>query len=240
MKSLNKNLLVKNLLEKLSRIFYYLTPTEFKEDSLINRLNKQKSEEIWDVFSNELKSSQRFFDIKSIRNYAINLALENDMSNTDATYSLEFGVWRGESANFFSKFVKEFYAFDSFHGFKEEWEGNAPKGSLSLGGKLPKLNKNVNPVIGYVENTLDQFLKNHNPKINFVHLDMDIYNPTKFTLEKIKPFLIKGSVIIFDELYNHINWKEGEYKALIEVFESNEFKYKAFNMNAGQVVIQIQ
>ncbi|WP_413356322.1 hypothetical protein [Prochlorococcus marinus] len=50
MKSLNKNLLVKNLLEKLSRIFYYLTPTEFKEDSLINRLNKQKSEEIWDVF----------------------------------------------------------------------------------------------------------------------------------------------------------------------------------------------
>ena len=240
MKTLVKNLLLKNLLEKSSRIIYYLTPREFKEDSLINKLNKQKSEEIWEVFSTELKRSQRFFDIKSIRNYAINLALENEINNTDELYSLEFGVWRGESANFFSKFVKQFYAFDSFQGFKEEWEGNAPKGSLSLGGKLPKLNKNVNPVIGYVEDTLDQFLKEYNPKINFVHLDMDIYNPTKYTLEKIKPFLVKGCVIIFDELYNHINWKEGEYKALIEVFERNEFKYKAFNMNAGQVVIQIK
>ena len=38
---------------------------------------------------------------------------------------------------------------------------------------------------------------------------------------------------------NHINWKEGEYKAPIESFESNEFEYKAFNINAGQVVIQL-
>ena len=103
---------------------------------------------------------------------------------------------------------------------------------------MPKLNKNIIPVVGYIEETLDDFLKKHNPKINFVHFDMDLYNPTKFSLLKIKPYLNKGCVIIFDELYNHINWMEGEYKALIESFENNEFEYKAFNMNAGQVVIQ--
>ena len=34
-------------------------------------------------------------------------------------------------------------------------------------------------------------------------------------------------------------WKEGEFKALKEVFNENEFKYKAFNVNALQCVIQI-
>ena len=90
-----------------------------------------------------------------------------------------------------------------------------------------------------MEDTLDDFLKKHNPKINFVHLDMDTYNPSKFTLEKIKPYLVKGSIILFDELYNYIGWKNGEFKALNEVFNENEFEYKAFNVNTKQCVIQI-
>ena len=68
---------------------------------------------------------------------------------------------------------------------------------------------------------------------------MDTYSPTKFTLEKIKPYLVKNSIIIFDEYYNYEGWKEGEFKALKEVFNENEFKYKAFNVNSAQCVIQI-
>ena len=46
------------------------------------------------------------------------------------------------------------------------------------------------------------FLKEKNPKINFVHMDVDTYESSKFVLESIKPNLVKGSVILFDELYN--------------------------------------
>ena len=122
---------MKKLLHKLSRVLYYITPIEFQEDSLLNRLNKQKAEEVWDVYSTELKSSLRFYDMKSIRNYAINLALENVGDDKNDLYYMECGVWRGESANFFSKFVK-IHAFDSFKGLPEEWEGNAPKGTFLL------------------------------------------------------------------------------------------------------------
>ena len=110
---------------------------------------------------------------------------------------------------------------------------------FDLNGKLPELNSNIKPVIGWVDDTLDDFLKKHNPKINFVHMDMDTYSPTKFTLEKIKPYLVKGSVIVFDELYQYIGWEEGEYKALYEVFNEDEFSYLAFNINGGNVSIQI-
>ena len=156
-------------------------------------------------------------------------------------YYLEFGVWKGSTANFFSKYISKLYVFDSFEGLKEDWVGKGlSKGHFNLNKKIPELNSNVEPIVGWVEDTLEDFLKKHNPKINFVHLDMDTYSPTKFTLEKLKPYLVKNAIIIFDEFYNYIGWENGEYKALKEVFDENEFEYKAFTINSEQVVIQIK
>ena len=59
-------------------------------------------------------------------------------------------------------------------------------------------------------------------------------------IEKIKPYLVKNSIIIFDELYNYYGWKQGEFKALIEVFNEDEFVFKAFNLSGKQCVIQIK
>ena len=115
-----------------------------------------------------------------------------------------------------------------------------PKGSFNLNKKLPKLNDNIEVIVGWVEDTLDNFLKKHNPKIKFVHLDMDTYSPTKFVLKKIKPYLVKDAIIVFDEFYNYIGWQNGEYKALKEIFKETEFEYKAFIINNNsQAVIKI-
>mgnify|MGYP001257479759 CR=1 FL=1 len=69
---------------------------------------------------------------------------------------------------------------------------------------------------GDVNLSLPTYLeKNPQTIIAFAYLDMDIYEPTKFVLEKILPFLTKGSVIGFDEM----NWDvcPGPTKALDEV-----------------------
>ena len=169
----------------------------------------------------------------------IKTSLLND-KNKDYYY-LEFGVFKGSSTNFFSKYVNKLYVFDSFEGLKEGWIGTSNiKGSFNLDKKIPKLSSNVEPIIGWVENTLEDFLKKHNPKINFVHLDLDTYNPTKYTLEKLKPYLVKNTIIIFDELYNFVGWEYGEHKALKEVFNEDEFEYIGFNIKGAQVVIKIK
>ena len=145
------------------------------------------------------------------------------------------------SSSFFSKFINKLYCFDSFEGLKEDWVGNkVPKGYFNLNKKIPKLNSNIEPIVGWVEDTLDDFLKKHNPKINFVHMDMDTYSPTKFTLEKLKPYLVKDAIILFDELYNYPGWKNGEHKALMEVFKEDEFRYKAFQINNVKSAVQIK
>lgn len=235
---------LKSILNKISRVIFFLIPREFRPKrrsklKLQLKLEDNLVEETFGHFKEHLKKSILFDDHIKIREYAIKTSLLND-KNTEFYY-LEFGVYKGKSSNLFSKYVKKLYCFDSFEGLSEDWVGtnNFTKGKFNLNKKPPKLNSNVEPIIGWVEDTLDEFLKKHNPKINFVHLDMDTYGPTKFTLEKIKPYLIKNAIILFDELYNFPGWEHGEYKALKEVFKDNEFKYKAFTLNSPRSVIQI-
>ena len=175
----------------------------------------------------------------NIRKYAIEESLLNDKEKKK--FYLEFGVWKGSSANFFAQYLNKLYVFDSFEGLNEDWVGTeASKKHFNLNKKIPKLNKKIEPIVGFIQDTLNDFLKENNPEINFVHFDMDTYESTKYALLKIKPFLNKGAIIIFDELYNFPGWKEGEFKALQETFNDTEYTYKAFAKNSGKVVIKLK
>ncbi len=248
---------IKYILKKLSRLIYliykiidFTIPNEIKSKSkyksilksklkLKSKLENNLVDETYNHFKEHFEKSVLFEDVFEIREYAIKSSLLNDKKNE--YFYLEFGVFKGKSSNFFSKFVNKLYCFDSFEGLKEDWVGTSEsKGTFNLNKQIPKLNSNIYPIVGWVEDTLDDFLKKHNPKINFVHFDMDTYSPTKFTLEKIKPYLVKNSILIFDELYHFVGWKEGEFKALKEVFKEEEFEYKAFNLNGQIAVIQIK
>ena len=180
-----------------------------------------------------------FLPEDKLRDYALKRALKNDPD--EKCLYLEFGVYTGKSTNFFSKRLKKnLYGFDSFEGFNEDWLGHShSEGEFSLNKQIPKLNSNVLLEIGWVQETLPNFLKkNENPKINFVHMDMDTYKTSKFILENIKPYLVDGSIICFDELYNYEGWSVGEFKALTETFKENEYIYKCFSNNGAQVVIE--
>ena len=182
-----------------------------------------------------------FLEGRPIREFSIKRAIENDQKNEN--YYLEFGVFKGTSIKFFSSIIKnnKIYGFDGFEGLKEDWLGyRHDKGHSNLKGIAPEVPQNVTLVKGWVQNTLPIFIEeNKNLKINFVHMDLDTYESTKFVLQKIKPYLLNKAVILFDELYNFSGWKVGEYKALKEVFNENEYKYLAFALRSTQVAIQI-
>jgi hypothetical protein len=189
----------------LNKFKEYAYPTfRSPPDNAYDLYNKEQLINCYNHFKNIFKKSI-FLDTKKIREYAIKKALENDPRLEK--YYIEFGVYSGSSINYFSNFIKpkKIYGFDSFEGLKEDWLGtNVAKGTFNLNKKIPKLNSNVEVIAGWIEDTLETFLKNNNPKINFVHFDMDTYSPTKFALEILKPYLAKEAIIIFDQLYNYI------------------------------------
>ena len=198
---------------------------------------QEELEKCYNHFKKFFKHSVFLYTDK-IREYAIKLAIKND-KNLEKTY-LEFGVAEGTSVNFFSEYLKKIYGFDSFEGLREDWVGHTQmSGALDLNKKIPNLNKNVILIVGQAQDTLENFLIQNKPEINFVHMDMDTYKTSKFVLEKIKPYLTNHCVILFDQLYNYTGWDVGEYKALQEVFKEDEYKFKAFSRNDRQVVIEI-
>jgi len=227
---------IRRILNVLKRYAYpdYSSPPSvyriYKEHQAINCFEHFKK-----YFKNSI-----FLSTDKIRGYALNAAKEND--NASDYFYIEFGVFSGTSINFFSKNLnnKKIYGFDSFEGLKEDWVGTSvPKGTFNLNKKIPKLENNVVPIAGWIQDTLPIFLKEKNPKINFVHMDVDTYESSKFILEAIKPNLVKGAIILFDELYNFEGWDVGEYKALREVFNENEYQFLSFATDSSQAVIKI-
>jgi len=69
-------------------------------------------------------------------------------------------------------------------------------------------------------------IENPQTIIAFAHFDFDIYKPTLDCLNSIKPHLVKGSIISFDEL-NDPNFP-GETKAVNEAFGLNTIELKRF------------
>lgn len=68
---------------------------------------------------------------------------------------------------------------------------------------------------GRVQDVLDPFLE-QNPGMRFslVHFDVDLYEPTKYALDKLWDYIVPGGVLVFDE-YGVVPW-EGESRAVDE------------------------
>jgi hypothetical protein len=235
---------MKNLIKKFLK-FTQL----FLSKVVPNKVFMTKEKNIFELYCDEEKikcfnhfkkyfKTSLFLESKGTREYAVKNAVRND-PNQEFTY-IEFGVYKGTSVNDLSKYVKKIYAFDSFEGLKEDMLGNTEAiGTFNLNKQIPNLNKNVVPVVGWIQDTLDNFLEKENPKINFVHIDVDTYETSKFILKKVKKFLVPNATILFDELYNFPGWDVGEYKALSEEFNENDYKFKVFSIQDQKVVVTI-
>lgn len=158
---------------------------------------------------------------------------------------LEFGVAGGTSINWLSTRMSKFkfFGFDSFIGLKEDWIGHhAVKGTYSQQGRLPKVNKNVNLISGWFDQTLPVFLdknKSEIEKVTLLHIDCDTYEATSAVFDLLHQLLKPGLFILFDELIGYPNWINGEYKALTEAAEKYGFKYEFRAFSPEQALVEI-
>jgi hypothetical protein len=152
---------------------------------------------------------------------------------------LEFGVYKGSSIlrvlsfrelleNSFSRKVVGFDIFGKFpdalaletdRKFVEEFEGNGGFGisKEELEGHLDNKGfTNYQLVKGDINETIHKYLA-ANPalKISLLHIDVDVYEPTKVILESLWDRVVKGGILMLDD-YGTV---EGETRAVDEFFE---------------------
>jgi len=172
------------------------------------------------------------------------ITLEKALSKVQIEGSyVEFGVYKGDSINFIATkaATKNIYGFDSFEGLPESW-GPAAKGAFDRGGQLPDVKENVTLYKGWFDETIDQFLNDHDENVAFIHADADLYSSTATILSKLESRIVSGTVIVFDEYLNYPDWKEHEYKAFMEFIErtNHEFEYLGYTDRGYSVSVIIK
>ena len=155
----------------------------------------------------------------------------------------EFGVWKGESINFFARNCPKakVFGFDSFEGLEEDWYGyRLQKGFFSTNGQLPNCESNVKLVKGWFEDTLPKFCGElQQEKILLLHMDADTYKPTAYVLSSISNNLGRGTIIIFDEYFGYTNFRSHEFKAWHELVDSSGLEYRYIAYTELTVAIEI-
>ena len=139
---------------------------------------------------------------------------------------VECGVFKGISLTRFLTFreilennnSRKIYGFDVFRkfpksknqadkSFLKRWEKNAGDGidAQELNDiLLEKKFLNFELIKGDVKKTIPNLIKQQpHLKISLLHLDMDIYEPTKFVLNKLFSYVVKGGIILIDD-YNSV------------------------------------
>jgi hypothetical protein len=161
------------------------------------------------------------------------------------------GVFLMSMAHFSSIFEPHHYTrkvigFDTFEGFPSisEQDKTSKAAHMKPGGLTNDSYNYLNEAIQYFDENrmigniskielhkgdisikLPEYLKsNPGAIIGLLHLDLDLYKPTKDVLELAWSRMAKGSVLIFDEI-NHTDYP-GETIALMEVIGLDQIKLK--------------
>jgi hypothetical protein len=146
------------------------------------------------------------------------------------------------------------YGFDSFEGLPEDWRPGFDKGHFCRnGGHGPDFpdeeRESIQLVKGWFKDSLPGFLAKHPESVSLVHVDCDIYSGAKYVLKALlqECRLRRGTVVVFDELFNYCGFESHEFKALFELVHDCDFglEYEWIgvevkgNMRAAFVVTRI-
>lgn len=172
----------------------------------------------------------------------------------------EAGCWKGHSSYFISKLILEynlknnknirFHIFDSFEGLSDvkDQDSNVKKLDPSLINHIKQqfisneefvknevLNefKFVNIYKGWIP---EKFHEVKNSNFSFVHIDVDLYEPTLKSLEFFFPRLLDGGIIVCDDYNSH--GFNGAKKAWDEFFEEKKVKINFAPSLSGSFILK--
>lgn len=160
---------------------------------------------------------------------------------------VECGVFKGASLSRFIKFrsllgnvdSKKIIGFDTFGEFPEaDFDLDRKQRDAFVGAAGSKsiereelitylektgLYKNVELIKGDVRETLPQYIKDYpSLRISLLHIDVDLFEPTKACLHYLYPLVSKGGIVVLDD-YGAF---PGANKAVEEFFAGQKVRFQ--------------
>ncbi len=187
-----------------------------------------------ELLRREVDAKHRFFHPHETLRHALRQAPAEGLT-------LEFGVASGATLQVIreERPAGAVYGFDSFEGLPEDWRFGFDAGEFATPTR-PQV-PGAELVVGLFADTLPGFLADHPGPVAFVHVDCDLYSSTRTVLDAVGPRFVDGTVLVFDEYYNHPGWQDFEYRAWQEYVAATgvTFDYLGVTMDDEQVSVRI-
>jgi hypothetical protein len=165
---------------------------------------------------------------------------------------LEFGTATGRTLNQFAYWLPyhTIVGFDSWQGLPEPFN-DLPSGHFAQA--LPKVLSNTKLVQGWFgkrpqedqstvnEYTAEKFARENTAPLALLHLDADLYSSTKTVLTAFANHIQSGTIILFNEYWNHPTWSKHEYRAWQEHVKTYNIRYEyiGYVSNHQEVAIKV-
>jgi hypothetical protein len=155
---------------------------------------------------------------------------------------LEFGVAGGDSIRLLARALpgRVLHGFDSFEGLPEDWPGRHEAKGHYAQATLPAVPGNVTLHKGWFDQTLPPYLTADSQPVALLHLDADLYSSTRTVLGLLAARLRAGTVIVFDEYFNHVGWRDNEFKAFHEFVAEQGLTYRYLGWSYQQAAVVIE
>lgn len=154
--------------------------------------------------------------------------------------ALEFGVASGRTLTVMAEIrgQRKVFGFDSFEGLPEYWRWGFDVGAFS--GEVPVV-PGATIIKGMFQDVLPGFLKENTGKLAVAHIDSDLYSSAIYVLQQLRPRMVEGTVVVFDEYYNYPGWREHEFRAWQEFVADTglDFEYLGATADDEQVSVRI-
>ncbi|WP_249209320.1 TylF/MycF/NovP-related O-methyltransferase [Magnetospirillum sulfuroxidans] len=155
---------------------------------------------------------------------------------------LEFGVAGGDSIRLLAQMLpgRAIHGFDSFEGLPEDWPGRHEAKGHYAQTDLPAVPGNVTLHKGWFDQTLPPYLSADAEPVALLHMDADLYSSTRTVLGLLATRLHAGTVIVFDEYFNHVGWRDNEFKAFQEFVAEQGLTYRYLGWSYQQAAMVIE
>lgn len=204
--------MLKNIIRKMVGALGYelrkkdVINTYYQIDSLFNELYREA------MIKTQMESSDN--ELRRQRHYVLNHLLTNvDLRDGDIC---EVGCWRGLSAYQIANYVKFndlkviFHIFDSFEGLSQiepidkynEDKRKPENVRKQFACSLEEVQYNLREFdfIHFYKGWIpERFSEVANKRFSFVHIDVDLYQPTYDSFQFFYPRLIRNGLIVFDD-----------------------------------------
>lgn len=194
----------------------------------------QIDREFRDLYATALEKTQLSASDNTLRrqrNYSLMQLLKASPAIANEGEVAECGCWRGSSAYQIAYRLKtagfrnKFFIFDSFEGLsdfqKEDLANNAiadpaaRKKEFACPLDIVMDNLKEFDFIEYKKGWIPaRFNETAGLKFSFIHIDVDLYQPIRDSLEFFYPRMVKGGIIVFDD-YGYLSFP-GAKKAVDE------------------------